>query len=282
MWDGRHFGRLMTEENSTCSEFRATVFGSFALSAVLLVLCACIAFFCPVEKSSVASFGEIISEDEKQNVALEIACTANFLTDSFDSTNFVPGVNTLYVRDFFNLSQAASGDVGLDLYRNPQTRGAVEWFYIRITGRRSVALAIIEAADRENIPLSLAFALAYTESRYNFNAVNTNVNGSIDRGLFQLNDRSFPQLEDSDFFSPQVSARYGMRHLRFCRGVAKDDLVAVAMYNAGVSRVKNNQTPKSTLAYVSNIARYRAVLEAEFEREVVELVSQDSVLEPEL
>ena len=262
----------MTEENSSYSEFRASVFGSFILSAFLFVICGCIAFFCPAQKSTIASVeGDIISDEDVHNVALDVAYTANFLTDTLDSASFMPGVNTLHVRDFFNLAQAGSGDKGLDLYRNPETRGAVEWFYIRITGRRNVALAIIEAADRENIPLNLAFALAYTESRYNYNAVNTNVNGSIDRGLFQLNDRSFPQLENEDFFSPQVSARYGMRHLRFCRGIAKDDLVAVAMYNAGVARVKNNQTPKSTIAYVSNIAHYRAVLDAEFDREVASL-----------
>ncbi|MCR5387449.1 MAG: transglycosylase SLT domain-containing protein [Treponema sp.] len=270
----------MTDSNY--SEFRTTIFGTFILSFVLFAIGLSIVLFCPAGKSEVSSAeGEIIAEDVPQNVALEIACTANFLTDSYNAIDFVPGVNSLYILEFLNLTKAATDDKGLEYYRNPQTRGAVEWFYIRITGSRDTAHAILEAADRENIPLSLAFALAYTESRYNHYARNTNTNGSIDRGLFQLNDRSFPQLEDDDFYSPVVSAQYGMRHLRFCRAIAGDDLIAVAMYNAGVTRVKNNQTPKSTLAYVSNIARYRASLDVEFEKEVISLY-EDAFLTPEL
>ncbi|UKI53636.1 MAG: transglycosylase SLT domain-containing protein [Treponema sp.] len=62
-------------------------------------------------------------------------------------------------------------------------------------------MAILEEAEKNDIPLSLAFALAYTESHYNVNAVNKNRNSSIDRGLFQLNNRSFPQLKEEDFFN---------------------------------------------------------------------------------
>ncbi|MBP5403307.1 MAG: lytic transglycosylase domain-containing protein [Treponema sp.] len=258
--------------DSRYSDFRTTIYGTFFLCAILLIIGISIILFCPQKKGDLATVeGEIIPTEIPQNVALEIAYTANFLTDSYTDTDFIPGVNRLAVLEFLNLTNTVSDDKGLQLYRNPQTRGAVEWFYIRITGSRDIAHAILTAADRENIPLTLAFSLAYTESRYNHYARNTNTNGSIDRGLFQLNDRSFPQLEDDDFFSPSVSAQYGMRHLRYCRAIAGDDLVAVAMYNAGVTRVKNNQTPKSTLTYVSNIARYRAVLDVEFEKEVVSM-----------
>lgn len=273
----------MIQEESTQSGFRSTITGTVVLCALFTVLGLCVTFFCPEKSDSLASIeGEIITDDVPQNVALEIAYTADFITAG-ESQNFFPdGIDRLYIREFLNLAKESSDDKGLEYYRNPQTRGAVEWFYINLTGRREVALAILAAADRENIPLTLAFALAHTESRFNFHAVNHNVNGSIDRGLFQLNDRSFPQLEDTDFFSPQVSARYGMKHLRFCMGVAKDDLVAVAMYNAGVTRVKNNQTPKSTLAYVSNISRYRAILDTEFYRDVVSVYEEEnSILEKE-
>ena len=160
-------------------------------------------------------------------------------------------------------------DKGLELYRNPATRASVEWFYLRVTGRRDVTMAILEAANRENIPFPLAFALAYTESRFNKKAVNSNVNGSIDRGLFQLNNRTFPKLAESDFFAPETSARYGMSHLRFCMNVAGNDLTALAMYNAGVSRVRNDTTPKTTLNYVNKIVSYKNNLETAFAEEVL-------------
>ena len=257
-------------------EFKTNIFTSFILSAVLLIACLCILFFCPQKEVDDIAFIE--EEDvlpQPNEVALEIAYTANFLTDPKGNANFIPGFDSYYIKDYLNYEVGNSGDKGLDYYRNPKTRGAVEWFYLRVTGRREITFAILEAADRENIPLSLAFALAYTESRFKRTAINKNTNGSIDRGLFQLNDRSFPQLEESDFFNPDVSAQYGMRHLRFCRGIAKDDFVACAMYNAGVTRVKNNQTPKSTLNYVSNIAKYKARLDTDFERDVCSMFDDD-------
>ena len=73
-------------------------------------------------------------------------------------------------------------DSGLSLYRQSFSRGAVEKFYSCIARNKDVALAILSEADKNDIPLSLAFALAYTESRYNPEAVNNNVNSSIDRG----------------------------------------------------------------------------------------------------
>lgn len=165
-------------------------------------------------------------------------------------------------------------DKGLQLYRNPSTRAAVEWFYLRVTGNRDVTMAVLDAANREDIPLSLAFALCHTESRFNRYAYNVNANGSIDRGLFQLNDRTFPRLSESEFYAAETSARFGMKHLRFCMNVAGNDLTAVAMYNAGVNRVRSDKTPASTLRYVSRIASYRANLQTAFAEEVLKHYKQ--------
>lgn len=77
-------------------------------------------------------------------------------------------------------------DTGLLMYRQSQSRAAVEWFYTQVTNNREVALAILDCADKYDIPLSLAFSLAHTESNYNPVASHNNVNGTIDRGLFQI------------------------------------------------------------------------------------------------
>ena len=159
-------------------------------------------------------------------------------------------------------------DSGLSLYRQSFSRGAVEKFYSCIARNKDVALAILSEADKNDIPLSLAFALAYTESRYNPEAVNNNVNSSIDRGLFQLNSNSFPDLTEADFFDPYISAKYGMSHLKFCLGSAGNEVSALAMYNAGTGRVRSNKTPQSTLNYVGKIMAYQKMLESLFEDEV--------------
>ena len=148
-------------------------------------------------------------------------------------------------------------DLGLELYRSPVSRSSVVWFYNQITKNEDVTLAILTSAEANNIPLSLAFALAYTESRYKVTAVNSNSNKSIDRGLFQLNNRSFPSLSEQDFFDPYISAKYGMSHLRFCLDTAGNEVSALAMYNAGTNRVRKGETPQVTLNYVSKIMNYK-------------------------
>ena len=159
-------------------------------------------------------------------------------------------------------------DPGLELYRQSYSRGSVEKFYTGITHDRDVALAILSEADNNDIPLPLAFALAYTESRYNPKATNSNVNTTIDRGLFQLNSNSFPGLTEADFFDPYISAKYGMSHLKFCLNSAGNEVSALAMYNAGTGRVRSNKTPQSTLNYVGKIITYQKSLESLFADEV--------------
>ncbi len=159
-------------------------------------------------------------------------------------------------------------DRGLQLYRDTHTRSTVEWFYSNVAGNYDIAKAILMNADRYDIPLSLAFSLAWTESSYQPHAVNSNSNSSVDRGLFQLNNKSFPKLTEADFFDPDTSAKYGMSHLRFCLDTAGNEIAALAMYNAGTSKVRNNGTPQQTLNYVSRIISYRNSLDELFNSEV--------------
>ena len=164
---------------------------------------------------------------------------------------------------------AEESDAGLALYRQPLSRSAVEWFYFQICGDRDVTQAILSEADKNDIPLSLAFSLAHTESNYNTNAVNKNSNTTVDRGLFQLNSNSFPALTEADFFDPFVSSRYGMSHLKFCLSSAGNEVSALAMYNAGTGRVRSNKTPQSTLNYVGKIMSYQKILDQLFSEQVV-------------
>lgn len=257
----------MTYDFEKRSEFRQTAIATLIFSIVFTVIGASVAFFLPSRSSnSMLDNKDLFSEIVADSTVAAITDVNNALNVGFAGNE---SFEKLYLLNPVNFAAVDEGDKGLELYRNVNTRTAVEWFYLRVTGRRDIALAILEEADKQDIPLSLAFALAYTESRYNLNAVNANVNGSIDRGLFQLNNRSFPRLEEEDFFSAKTSARYGMSHLRYCMNVAGNDLTALAMYNAGVTRVKSDKTPKITLAYVSKIVSYRAIIETAFEEEVL-------------
>jgi hypothetical protein len=227
--------------------------GTFAISVFFLSVCLIVHFFLPAAPvapdlpvtafSSFTSFDDVTPEDA-------------LLVDYSAKTDF-PG-------DF-----SSRDDRGLALYRQPQSRAAVEWFYTHVTSSREVASAILENADRNDIPVSLAFALAYVESNYKSTATNHNSNYTIDRGLFQLNSASFPRLREDDFFNPKISAKYGMMHLRFCLDVAGNEITGLAMYNAGTNRVRNNKTPQMTLNYVGKIEKYRAMIDGMFSTEVL-------------
>lgn len=160
-------------------------------------------------------------------------------------------------------------DLGLFLYRQPETRAAVEGFYYQVTGSREIAIAILDAAEEYNVPLSLAFSVAYAESQFKPWASHVNQNGSVDRGLFQLNSNAFPNLTEAEFFSPGVSARQGLKHLGYFIKTAGNEVTALAMYNAGAGKVQNNKTPRSTLNYVAAVSSYRAVIEDNFAKDVL-------------
>lgn len=167
------------------------------------------------------------------------------------------------------VSHSKKTDTGLSLYRDEAYKADVVWFYTHVTGSESVTEAILENADKNDIPLSLAFALAYVESRYKTRAVNHNKNSTTDRGLFQLNSSSFSKLSEEECFDPDINARHGLSHLRFCLDTAGNEVAALAMYNAGTVKVKAGSTPQMTLDYVSKIMDYRDGLESLFAQEIV-------------
>ena len=226
-----------------------------AVSFALLFIFCCVAIFIFLPANSKTTKVEVA----KTNVTVENTEAAVDDADLFSDSELNATVSLLQKKD----------DEGLALYRQTQSKAAVEWFYTHITNSRGIAQAVLENADKNNIPLSLAFALAHTESNFKVTATHSNTNNSIDRGLFQLNNQSFPNLAESDFYNPDVSAKYGLSHLRFCLDSAGNEIAALAMYNAGTNKVRNNSTPQMTLNYISKIENYRSWLEDNFSTEVL-------------
>ncbi|AEJ62196.1 Lytic transglycosylase catalytic [Spirochaeta thermophila DSM 6578] len=151
----------------------------------------------------------------------------------------------------------------LFLYREELTRPLVEDFFINLTGDPEVALPILRYADKFDVPLFLAFSLAYVESEFYPFAVNENPS-SVDRGLFQLNSRTFPFLTEEEFFDPEINARYGISYLKYCLEEGGSEVLALAMYNAGKHRVFTRGAPAMTLRYIDKFFAYRTRLEKEF------------------
>ncbi|MFO8042222.1 MAG: lytic transglycosylase domain-containing protein [Alkalispirochaeta sp.] len=173
-------------------------------------------------------------------------------------------IGPLSPKDYANVMNLLESDQPLlALYREDVTHQAVVDFFVELTGSEEIALPILYYANRENLSLSLVFSLVWVESRYSPVAVNHNAT-SIDRGLFQLNSRTFRDLSEEDFFHPDVNAQHGTQFLTWCMEHTSSDMQAVACYNAGLTRVRAGRTPQSTLIYVDRIGEFRAQLERRF------------------
>ena len=155
-------------------------------------------------------------------------------------------------------------DVILATYRDPSFREGVEAFFGDLIGYTDIAAVILSNAAAHDIPPALAFALCAEESAYNPRAINFNRNDTIDRGLFQLNSASFPDLRVEDFYDLGINAWHGLGHLRWCLNIAGTEVAGLAMYNAGSNRVRSSGAPKSTLDYISRILKRQRRIEELF------------------
>jgi soluble lytic murein transglycosylase-like protein len=153
------------------------------------------------------------------------------------------------------LHELDARDVIAPYLQDEGTRKETAKFFSSLVRSETIANTILENAEKNGIRPSLAFALAFEESRFKVNAIHDN-GDSIDRGLFQLNSKSFPKLSDAQVFDPEVNARYGLAHLRFCLDEGGNEVAGLAMYNAGNGRVGRGATPRRTLDYVYRVLAY--------------------------
>ena len=156
-------------------------------------------------------------------------------------------------------------DLVLEYFRNIDYRDWVTDFFTGISKNREIAEVILYNCNINNVSPSLVFALCWEESRFNPNAVNRhNRDGSIDCGLFQLNNHSFPNLDAVAFFNIYANSRNAIEYLRKCIDLGGSEISALAMYNAGEGRVKSTGTPHVTLNYISRILENRARIDRRF------------------
>lgn len=144
-------------------------------------------------------------------------------------------------------------------------RSAAAEFYAAFTGSADMARIILDAALRAEVPVNLAFALGWQESRFDAQAVSgRNYYGTRDWGLFQLNDGSRPGWKREDFFDMARNAEHALQYLRLCLAEMGSVEMALAAYNAGISGVREWGVPRSTRAYIRAISAYEQELDRRF------------------
>lgn len=127
---------------------------------------------------------------------------------------------------------------------------------------------IIEEALDQKVPVNLVLSLVYAESEFNYKAYNENIkNGivvSIDRGLFQLNNNSFPELKRDDFYNPKRNMKVGISYLKFLYERFGTWEKAVLAYNCGPFRLATEGAPTKTKAYLKKILEKERELDNAF------------------
>ena len=151
----------------------------------------------------------------------------------------------------------------VERYNSPQSREQVVKFFTKYTGDRKIAEVILKYSIKYDVPPTLAFALSRTESGFNPRAINKN-RVSVDRGLFQLNSSTFPNIAQNDFFNIETNSAKGIKFIRWCLDTGKNEVSALAIYNAGSGRVSGRGTPRMTLDYISKVLTYRTELLSDF------------------
>lgn len=146
----------------------------------------------------------------------------------------------------------APDDALLTLYRDEHLRPLVVEYYAQLTSDRPVALAILETCDELNLDPSLAFSMAWNESKFNPRAVNYNPT-TIDRGLFQLNSRTFSRLSRKTVFDPRSNAQQGLAFYKNAFDRLRSEEKALGYYNSGIGLLTDRTLPRSTQAYVKKV-----------------------------
>jgi len=77
---------------------------------------------------------------------------------------------------------------------------------------------IQRVAEVEEVDIDLALNVAFCESSYNPLAVGINVNGTMDRGLYQWNNYWHPEITDEMAFDPYTATK------EFCKAVKNGNL----------------------------------------------------------
>lgn len=155
-----------------------------------------------------------------------------------------------------------SSDAVLNLYRNEHFRPLVLEYYNHLTENSAVAQAVLEACDDLAIAPSLAFALAWNESQFNPRAQHQNV-GSVDRGLFQLNSRTFEGVSSKDVFDPSKNAHLGLAYFKKILDRLKTTEKALGYYNAGIGMLTDRPLPRSTVLYVARVLKGQKSMDSE-------------------
>lgn len=135
----------------------------------------------------------------------------------------------------------------------------------------SIAALIILIASELGVPPYYALAVAVCESGLNPKAVSpVRSDGSVDRGVFQLNSFVYPDVNWAD---PETNVRLGVKHLKWLMQMdCHNTYWAVAIsYNAGHKyMLRKLHPPESSVDFANKVMREYAGLSGGYVNPVIQ------------
>lgn len=116
------------------------------------------------------------------------------------------------------------------------------------------------ASEQAGVPLWVLARLLEKESSWKHDAVNKNTNGTYDLGIAQFNNAYLTDYYwfDNyglwfDPFNPDEAIPVAARYLRRLYRVTNDWWMAVAAYECGLTRVKQDRIPEQTIRNTNRV-----------------------------
>lgn len=153
-----------------------------------------------------------------------------------------------------------------EIFKKPEPKPTFNktlYWYMKVQDRLIVDNVMINARVR-NIPASLIFAIAQCESLFDPKAININSNGTTDKGVMQLNSRTFPYLTEREIMNVSCNIHNGCGLLEHLYNVYNGNLVKIIMaYNAGEGAVNSGHIPQKTINYLNEVLKNKAIYDME-------------------
>jgi len=170
-----------------------------------------------------------------------------------------------YKRLFNNIISEYKNEERLDIKKRIELD-----YFTELIGDEKIAKITLKYAAKYNIESTLFIALMKAESGFNPMAINYNLNNSIDRGLYQLNSKTFTHLEPHEFFNPEVNIENAAIFLSWCMQKSEKNIVkALAYYNAGIGSVTRKNVGESTLNYINNIINDKIIYDNDISKMII-------------
>jgi len=119
-----------------------------------------------------------------------------------------------YVIDGGFVTALTAGFTGFSVIQNLVPSTATE----STSEKKTIEEIIREVAKTELVDPELAVKVAKCESKLNPVALNTNTDGSRDRGIFQINEKYHPEVTDEQAFDPVFATTF------FCKAFKAGNL----------------------------------------------------------